>query len=119
MEIIIWGIVIAFVVGGLWWMAEKGKQEREDAAALVRIKRRQRLIEKYGPQRGAELADGVIAQGMTEEMVIDALGQPLDVDEKVLKTKTKRTLKYNQLTARTYGVKVFLDDGVVVGWDNR
>lgn len=57
-------------------------------------------------------------QGMTSGMLQDSLGQPARVDETVLKTKIKQTWCY-QPRPRGYGLKVFLEDGLVVGWDQK
>lgn len=58
-------------------------------------------------------------QGQTEEQLIDSLGKPLDIDQKVLKTKTKETWKYDQTAKNRYDLKVILENGLVVGWDQK
>ena len=109
---IVLGVIAAVVVLWLWLGARRKKIRAEEL-----IIRKQRLVKKYGLEVGIRLSNGEIAQGMTEEMVVDALGKPADIDEKVLKTKTKKTLKYNQLTQRSFGTKIFIEDSVVTGWD--
>jgi hypothetical protein len=52
--------------------------------------------------------------GQTKEQLIDSLGEPLAVDQKVLKTKVKEVWKYEQTGKNRYGLKITLDDGVVV-----
>ena len=58
-------------------------------------------------------------KGQTAEQVLDAIGEPKDIDQKVLKTKTKETWKYFPSGRRRYGLRVMLDDGEVTGWDNK
>ncbi len=53
--------------------------------------------------------------GQTKEQLIDSLGEPLAVDQKVLKTKVKEVWKYEQTGKNRYGLRITLDDGVVVG----
>ena len=52
-------------------------------------------------------------------MVVEMLGDPIDVEETVMRTKTKRTLKYARTGANRYGLRVFVDDGIVVGWEDK
>jgi hypothetical protein len=82
--------------------------------------RRERLMKKY---RDAELVDRLmkkmIWQGQSEEQVIDSLGKPLDIDQKVLKTKTKEVWKYHKTGKGRYSLRVTLENGEVVGWDKK
>lgn len=60
-----------------------------------------------------------IWQGQTEEQLKDSLGYPVDIDRTVLKTKTKEVWKYHKKSAKRYGLKVMLDNGIVTGWENK
>lgn len=57
--------------------------------------------------------------GQTAEQLRDALGEPLDLDQTVLKTKVKEVWKYDQTGKNRYGLKIKLEDGVVVGWEQK
>ena len=57
--------------------------------------------------------------GATTDMVIAMLGHPDDTDERVLKTKTKTTLKYASTGANRYALRVFVEEDVVVGWEDK
>ena len=82
--------------------------------------RRTRLMEKYGD---AELVDRLMRkmfwQGQSEEQLMDSLGRPLDIDQKVLKTKTKEVWKYNRTGKSRYALRITLENGEVVGWDQK
>jgi hypothetical protein len=52
-------------------------------------------------------------------MMIEALGQPVHVDERVLKTKTVHTFKYRPLGKNRFGLRISLENGVVKGWDEK
>ena len=65
------------------------------------------------------IMEGRIARGMTADMVIDVWGEPADMDETVLKTKTKREMKYDQKGENRFGTRVYLENGVVVGWETK
>jgi hypothetical protein len=82
--------------------------------------RRKHLIERYGD---AETADRIMKamfwRGQTAEQLRDALGKPADIDQTVLKTKVKEIWKYQPTGKRRYAVKITLDDGVVVGWEDK
>ena len=82
--------------------------------------RRARLMEKYGD---AELVNQLMKrmfwQGQSEEQLLDSLGKPLDIDQKVLKTKTKEVWKYNETGKGRYALRITLENGEVVGWDKK
>lgn len=80
--------------------------------------RRRHLIEKYGdPEIARCIMRGIIWKGETQEQLIESLGNPVDTDQKVLKTKIKEVWKYRRTARNRFGLKVTLDDGVVSGWE--
>jgi len=82
--------------------------------------RRKHLVEKYGDEEIAHrMMRGVIWQGETREQLLESLGKPMDIDEKVLKTKSKEIWKYRQTARNRFGLKITLDDGVVVSWEKN
>ena len=58
-------------------------------------------------------------QGQTAEQLIDSLGRPEDIDQKILKTKKKEIWKYNHQGGNRYGLRITLDNDHVVGWDQK
>lgn len=62
---------------------------------------------------------GRIAQGMSRDMVEASWGRPADFDERVMKTKTKQEMKYDQTGKNRFGTRVYLEDGLVVGWETK
>lgn len=50
---------------------------------------------------------------------MDSLGQPADVDRKVMKTKIREVWKYFKTGKRRYALRITLENGVVVGWDKK
>ncbi|WP_373072348.1 hypothetical protein [Sulfurimonas sp.] len=83
-------------------------------------KKRERLINKYGdPEIVESIMNNEVWQGATEEHVIDSLGKPLDIDQKVLKTKIKEVWKYEEVAKNRYALKVIIENGIVVGWDKK
>jgi len=82
--------------------------------------RRERLMEKYGDSVLVEkLMSKSFWQGQTEGQLIDSIGKPRDIDQKVLKTKTKEVWKYNETGKNRYALKITLENGEVVGWDKK
>jgi hypothetical protein len=91
---------------------------------LVRVVRRRmrraHLRDKYGDEETVrKLMDGWVWQGQTVAQLTDSLGKPAEVDRTVLKTKIKEVWKYGHRGRNRYGVRVTLEDGVVVGWENK
>jgi len=87
---------------------------------FARVMRRRRLMQKYGD---ASLVDKLMRRmfwtGQPEEQLIDSLGKPNEIDRKVLKTKIKEVWKYNQRTRTRFGLRITLEDGFVIGWDQK
>ncbi len=107
-----WGslIILVVLVIGLvvWFQISKVK------------KRREILLNKYqDPGLVEALMARRIWQGQTAEQVLDSLGEPHDVDQKLLKTKKKEVWKYNHQGANRYGLRITLDDDQVIGWDQK
>ena len=82
--------------------------------------RRQDLIAKYGD---ATIADLILAhriwQGMSHEQLVDSLGDPVAIDHRVFKTKEAATYKYNQTGRNRFRCRVKLENGIVVGWEQK
>jgi len=78
------------------------------------------LLAKYGdPDLVAQIMSKRVTQGMTSEMVLDSLGRPADVNQKVLKTKKKEVWKYGHKGGNRYSTRIILEDDEVVGWDQK
>ena len=58
-------------------------------------------------------------QGQTAEQLIDAIGEPEDIDVKVLKTKKKEIWKYDHQSGNRYELRITLDNDIVVGWNQK
>jgi len=103
-------IAVAILVVGLW----------VTISVVLKRRRRRLLVEKYGSEL---VADKIIArevwQGMTPEQLLDSWGRPEDIAKQVLKTKTKETWKYGQNGKNRFRQRVFIEDRIVVGWQNQ
>ena len=84
------------------------------------FQRRKQLTAKYGdPEITRRIMKQEVWQGETQEQLLESLGKPEDVDQKVLKTKSKEVWKYRPTGKNRFGLKVTLDDGIVVAWDMK
>ncbi|HEY0329894.1 MAG TPA: lysozyme inhibitor LprI family protein [Rhodopseudomonas sp.] len=77
---------------------------------------RQSLIAKYGEGIANRILARQIWQGMTGEQLVDSWGAPADRDHEIMKSKTKETWKYQQYGRNRFRNRVFLENGMVVGW---
>ncbi|HIF9099889.1 TPA: DUF2845 domain-containing protein [Photobacterium damselae] len=83
-------------------------------------KRRAYLMNKYRDHALVEkLMQKTFWQGQTEDQLFDSLGKPCDIDQKVLKTKTKEVWKYNKTGKSRYSLRVIVENGIVIGWDKK
>ncbi|WP_437319749.1 hypothetical protein [Sorangium sp. So ce385] len=97
--------------------AEAARHAAEQAAREQQ--RWNQLCGRFGPDLAARIHRGELWVGMTAEMLTHSKGSPEDIDEKVLKTKTKHVYKYGQTGINRYALRVTLDNGVVTGWDDK
>lgn len=58
-------------------------------------------------------------QGQTPAQLTDSLGCPVDIDRKIMKTKTREVWKYNETGKGRYALRITIEDGAVVGWDKK
>lgn len=87
---------------------------------LAKKERRKKLMLKYGNQNLVErLMARQFLQGQTSGQLIDSIGRPADKGTQVLKLKTKETWKYQKTGNNRFALKIFLEDGIVVGWDKK
>lgn len=70
-----------------------------------------------------ETVDRIMSQqiweGQTSEQLVDSLGSPVEVDEKVLKTKSKEIWKYNQTGKGRFALRITLENNEVIGWEKK
>src|SRR5690606_34056169 len=114
-----WGIgcgatVVIMVFVGFYLM-----HVSQEAAKKQLAERLADLTRRFGAADAARIMAGEIWQGQPAEQVFEALGSPVDTEQKVMKTKVKVTLKYDQRTAKSFGLRVFIEDGEVVGWERK
>ncbi|MDE1712694.1 hypothetical protein PWG14_08345 (plasmid) [Chromobacterium amazonense] len=90
------------------------------ASSYIKRKRKKRLLEKYGDHEiVAMIMKRMFWQGQTPEQLIDSLGPPIDVDKKILKTKSKEIWKYDQRGKGRFGLRITIENGVVIGWEKK
>jgi uncharacterized protein len=82
----------------------------------IRCKRR--LVAKYGEEIAAMILAHKVWQGMTEEQLTDSWGSPVEVGREIIRTRTKETWKYEQTGKNRYRNRVYLENGIVIGWKN-
>ena len=103
-------VVLVVLVAGIWF----------GSRALAKSRRRKWLLAKYGD---ATLVEAImrrqIWQGQSSEQLADSRGRPVDIDEKVMKTRKREVWKYRQTGRGRFALRITLDDDVVVGWDDK
>lgn len=115
-EVIGFLVVVGLLIGipvALTLAISAARRRREE-------ERKNRIYAKYG--RG-EVADRILSStiwvGETSEQLLDSIGRPADTDEKVLKTKKKEIWKYYHRGGNRYGLRITIENGVVVGWEEK
>ena len=120
--------IAAAIGGGIWLYVrsqkEKARQkELEDRRARLlkeKEERQEYLLQKYGDKEIVEkIMSRTVWVGQTDGQLVDSLGAPEDIDQKVLKTKKKEVWKYYHVSGNRYGLRVTLDNDEVIGWDEK
>lgn len=77
------------------------------------------IYQKYDPKIAERIWKKTIWIGETKEQLLDSLGNPIDIDENVLKTKRREKWKYYRMGTNRYGLKIIVENDVVIGWDEK
>ncbi|HMI85675.1 MAG TPA: hypothetical protein VK550_16370 [Polyangiaceae bacterium] len=124
------------LTGYLWWKARSARKKREAfqaadeearraaAEAAEEVKRAEQALWEYLCSTfGKDSAEKIWAKklwvGAPYAAVKAMFGDPLDVDEKVMKTRRTLTLKYFPKGTDRYGLRVFIEDDAVAGWEDK
>jgi DUF971 family protein len=103
-------VVLVVVIVGIW----------VGLRVLATSRRRKWLLAKYADAMIVEaIMRRKIWQGQSSEQLVDSRGRPVDVDEKVMKTRKREVWKYQQTGRGRFALRITLDDDVVVGWDDK
>lgn len=102
-------------------LAEQQRQLslREAEEQRQRAARWSHLCGKYGEDMARRVWTGRLWLECPIDAMIEMLGPPAGVDEKVLKTKTKHTYKYRPTGVNRYDLRVFVEEDRVVGWEDK
>ena len=104
--------------------AYQAEQARLAAAHQSEVERRRAerwnyLVGTYGDDAAQKIWAGRAWLGCTVPMLNEMLGPPAGFDEKVLKTKVKHTYKYKPTGTNRYALRIFVEDGLVTGWEDK
>jgi len=104
--------VLIICVAGIGALIWHNKAKREKRLEYLRNKHRDEATVQRILQHN-------FWEGQTSAQLIDSLGNPPSIDKKALKTISREIWKYNHRGANRYGLRITLDDNVVVGWDHK
>lgn len=113
--VLIYSVIWAVLAGWVGSVRKKklAEMERQRLAAMW-----DELAARFDGPTATRIMKGEIMQGDSREIVELALGEPEDVSERVMKSKTRHVLKYGRINARSFALKITLEDDHVVGWDS-
>ena len=83
-------------------------------------KKREALFEKYRDAKVVDdIMEGKIWQGMSHDQLIDSWGRPVDTSQKVQRNRVTLICKYGQTGKNRFNSRVTLENGEVIGWDQK
>jgi hypothetical protein len=100
-------------------LREAQAAEHNRQAEAARTERWASLVARYGQGDAEKVWSQKLWIGAPLDAVVDMFGPPLDVDEKVLKTKTTRTYKYKSTGKNRYALRVYIENDAVTGWEDK
>ncbi|WP_249121687.1 hypothetical protein [Stutzerimonas stutzeri] len=107
-----WVAPSLIVTGVLALIALYKYNKKQQRLAYLREKYKEEIIVR-------KIYDGYFWEGQTSEQLLDSLGSPEAVDNKLLKTKTKEIWKYNRQGVNRFALRITVENGYVVGWDKK
>lgn len=113
------GVGVILLGALLIWQGTRALNAEKKAAQEELERRRVDLLARFGEETCNRILAGDVWVGQTAEELRESLGEPVDVDEKVLKTKHKEVWKYDQIGANRFNTRVTLEDGFVAGWNRK
>lgn len=66
-----------------------------------------------------KIYEGYFWVGQTAQQLTDSLGQPEAIDNKLLKTRVKEVWKYNRQGVNRFSLRITVENGRVIGWDQK
>lgn len=88
--------------------------------ALWKWRRKSALLKKYGdPETVNRILKKIIWVGQTSVQLQDSLGVPKDVDESVYMMRREQVWTYRARKGSSCGLRVRMEDGIVIGWEDR
>jgi hypothetical protein len=107
-------IIIAALIVAAYFIIKVRNKRKRHAAWVAYLK------EKY---KKDEIVDRILNRefwtGQSEDQLQDSLGQAHAIDKQVLKTKRKETWKYHEIKKGQFQLKIVLENGKVVAWDQK
>jgi hypothetical protein len=127
---------IAIVIAGIAWAVGKVLDMVGVATPIViialvivafvwfkyaqRKKRIEYLLDKYGDEDIVNrIMQGHYWEGQTAQQLRDSVGSPLSIDTKSMATRKRAVWKYRSRGRNRYGLRIILDDDVVIGWEQK
>lgn len=102
-------VIIVLAIAAVIWFKHARRQKRIEY-----------LLDKYGNE---EIVQRIMLrhfwQGQTAAQVLDSIGRPMTIDQKAMATRKREVWKYNSIGKNRYGLRITLDDDVVIGWDHK
>lgn len=80
------------------------------------LAKRHNLIRRFGRETGLKILAHKVWQGMTSEQLIASWGRPADIGRDIYKDRVKETWKYHKTGKNRFSDRIYVNDGIVVGW---
>ena len=100
-------------------LAQREQVERVERKEEEKARREEELGSRFGPECAQSIISGELFAGMTKEMLLEAWGEPDDLQEERVRSTIKQTWKYDQVGVNRYENRVYLENDVVVGFKGR
>ena len=77
-------------------------------------------MQKYGDEHiVSKILKHQFWEGQTQEQLVDALGNPTEIDRKNLKSKSREIWKYGRTGKNRFNLRITVENKIVVGWEQK
>jgi hypothetical protein len=129
-------VAVVIVIAGIAWIVGKLVDSVGGAfliaafvltivgiAFLNYLRKKQRIASLREKYRDEAIVQNIMQRrfwhGQTGPQLLDSLGRPLSIDRKSMASRTREVWKYNSRGRNRYALRITLDDGIVISWDQK
>jgi len=111
--------IFVLALGGVWAFLAWERRRRVRHIAKQEKIRWDGLCQRFGPEIAGRIWRRELWLGMSPEMVREIHGPPVAIEEQVSASRVRHIMKYRHMGGLRFGLRINVEDGAVVGWEDK